>query len=254
MADAKGSRSVPVHNYRAHPRSTPFHDILLVREEFVPGQPGPRLERFAVDKVTGTYKNDPDARKRPESPDGEIYRATLNIAQVGGRSAGEPRRGPALSTLPLHPSPAASSATSCYLVNPENLSYVTAWTAEEYNDPPGGFDAPGGLGEDTFSVLIASPGGKVYYLEKKAGTGSIQHDSDDFCLREVDLSKETEIWAQLRGGLVAGRARYCGKHQDQLEHAPEDDVVPLVNIESLTPGDRKESRPYPNNVQKTPAS
>lgn len=240
----------PAHNVERHPRSSPFHDVLLIRKQFVPGQRPLRFERFAIDKTTGSYINENAGQKAPVRPDAEGYRPTMNLGTTGAGTPEDPARGPALSTLPLHPSPAASSACTCYLVNPENLNYETAWTAEEWNDAPGGFDAPGRVGDDRFSLLVASPAGKVYYLEKKAQgekPAAIDHSDDDFTFKEIDLRGETEIWAQLRSGCVAGRALY--------ERAPgvsrrSEKVVPLVNIESLSPrpvnvakgplGDRKE--------------
>jgi hypothetical protein len=209
----------------------------------VPGQRPLRLERFAIDKTTGSYINENAGQKLPVRPDAEGYRPTLNLGTTGAGTEDDPARGPALSTLPLHPSPAASSSTTCYLVNPENLNYDTAWTAEEWNDSPGGFNAPGRVGDDRFSLLVASPAGKVYYLEKKLPAGSqrpvVNHDDQDFIFKEIDLRGETEIWAQLRSGCVAGRAVF--------ESAPgakrrQDKVIPLVNIDSLSPRQMEATR------------
>jgi hypothetical protein len=222
--------AVRVHNPAEHPRNSPFHDILLIRKEFIPGQRPSRLERFPVDKTTGAYRNDPAAAKAAVRPEGEGYRPTLNLGSTGGGTSAEPSRGPALSTLPLHPSPAASSATSCYLVNPQNLRYDNAWISEEFSDPPGGYNVEGRVGEDSFSLLVATPAGKVYYIEKKEGVT----DKKGLAFHEVRLGFETEIWAQLRNGCVVGRVIY--------ENAPgrksrKDKVVPLVNIDSLNPVD-----------------
>lgn len=226
----------PAHNVERHPRSSPFHDVLLIRKQFVPGQRALRFERFAIDKTTGSYINENAGQKAPVRPDAEGYRPTMNLGTTGAGTPEDPARGPALSTLPLHPSPAASSATTCYLVNPENLNYETAWTAEEWNDSPGGFDAPGRVGEDKFSLMVASPAGKVYYLEKKlcgaAKRVPINHDDQDFTFKEIDLRGEAEIWTQLRSGCVAGRAVYEGAPGATLRSQK---VIPLVNIESLLP-------------------
>lgn len=226
----------PAHNVERHPRSSPFHDVLLIRKQFVPGQRPLRFERFAIDKTTGSYINENAGQKAPVRPDAEGYRPTMNLGTTGAGTPEDPRRGPALSTLPLHPSPAASSSTTCYLINPTNLNYDTPWTAEEWNDAPGGFDAPGRIGKDEFCLLVASPAGKVYYLEKKLSSGAqrpaVSHDNADFTFKEIDLQGESEIWAQLRSGCVAGRAVY--------ERAPgakrrNEKVIPLVNIDSLSP-------------------
>ena len=237
----------PAHNTERHPRSSPFHDVLLIRKQFVPGQRSLRFERFAIDKTTGSYINENAGQKSPVHPDAEGYRPTMNLGTTGAGTEEDPARGPALSMLPLHPSPAASSSCTCYLVNPENLNYDTAWTAEEWNDSPGGFDAPGRVGEDRFSLLIASPAGNVYYLEKKLPERSprpaVSHENQDFTFKEIDLRGETEIWAQLRSGCVAGRALY--------ERAPgaklrKEKVIPLVNIESLSPRQSVASTPGVN--------
>jgi hypothetical protein len=241
---AEADGHLVAHNPEEHPRASPFHDILLVREEFVPGQRSQRLERFAIDKTSGFYKNEPESLKAPVRPQAEGYRPTINLASFGRRGEQDPGRGPALATLPLHPSPAASSATTCYLVNPENLNYGNAWTAEEWSDAPGGYDAQGRVGKDEFSLLIASPAGKVYYLQKKPtptsppraaaeASGERELQPDEFVLKEVALRFQTEIWAQLRGGCVVGRALYNGAPAS----AP-DKLVPLVNIDSLTPAEQ----------------
>ncbi len=226
----------PAHNTERHPRSSPFHDVLLIRKQFVPGQRPLRFERFAIDKTTGSYINENAGQKSPVHPDAEGYRPTMNLGTTGAGTEEDPARGPALSMLPLHPSPAASSATTCYLVNPENLNYETAWTAEEWNDSPGGFDAPGRVGVDSFNLLVASPAGKVYYLEKKLAGGaprpSVTHDDADFTFKEIELKGETEIWAQLRSGCVVGRAVYERTPGAKLRS---ERVIPLVNIDSLAP-------------------
>lgn len=226
MASSAGN----AHNPQQHPRDSEFHDILLVRKEHVPGQRQSRLERFAIDKTAGAYRNEPETQKVPVQPAAECFRPTMNAAKVGGID-GHPQRGPVLATLPLHPSPAASSATTCYLVNPENLNYGNAWTSEEWSDSPGGYDAQGRVGKDEFSLLIASPAGKVYFLEKRAdpnaapGGGEAIVAEKGFVIREIDLGRETEVWSLLRGGCVVGRA-LCGLPEGEK-------VVPVVNIDSL---------------------
>src|SRR5687767_1827937 len=135
------------------------HDLLLIHDE-PDGTPGSRLERFRVDKDTGYFLEGREANKPPVRPVDEGYRPTINLGSTGRRTREDPGRGPILSALPLHPSPAASAGTTCYLLNAQNLNYTTSWTAEEWNDPPGGYDADGYVRPDRFSLLIASPAGK----------------------------------------------------------------------------------------------
>jgi hypothetical protein len=223
--------TTPSHD--PHERHSKHHDILLIRDDLgIGGPPGRRLERFPVDKVTGRFKNESGQTKAPVGPNDEGHRPTINLGARGAGTDADPGRGPVLSALPLHPSPAASSASTCYLLNVQNLNYTTPWTAEEWNDQPNGPDAVGYVGKDEFSLLIASPAGKVYYLEKKAGCAQPpKHDDPCFVFREVELRGETEIWGELRNGCVVGRVVY-----ERKSAAPRSEkVVPLVNIDSLNP-------------------
>jgi hypothetical protein len=210
-------------------QTVPYHDVLLIRDG-LDGEQGARLERFAVDKVTGHFKEDSGANKKPLGPSDEGFRPIMNLGSLGGGTEADPARGPILSALPLHPNPAASCATTCYLVNAQNLNYTTPWTAEEWNDRPEGFNAEGYVRPDAFSLLIASPAGKVYYLHKADGA-PLQQQSADFVFREVDLEREPEIWMQLRNGCVVGSVML----QEKDAPSRREKVVPLVNIDSLTP-------------------
>lgn len=219
------------------PAKQPQHDLLLIRDD--PSGKGARLERFRIDKERGIYQEDGTGDKAPVAPTQEGYRSVMNLGSSGTGTKEDPKRGPILSTLPLHPSPAASSGTTCYLLNAQNLEYTTPWTAEEWNDRPGGYDAAGFVRPDSFSLLIASPAGKVYYLERKAdadGVG-IPLDQGGFTFSEIDLCHEPEVWTLLRNGCVVGRALYDGKANAS---SGRDKVVPLVNIDSLTPVESKE--------------
>lgn len=221
----------PVTPPDPHEPHSKHHDILFIRDE-IEQRAGRRLERFPVNKITGHFVNQWGEHKPPVGLNDEGHRPTLNLGGAGAGTPHDPVRGPALSTLPLHPSPAASSASTCYLVNAQNLNYTTPWTAEEWNDRPGGFDAEGYSRPDVFSVLIASPAGKVYYLEKKkAGGNTIEYEDEHFLFREVDLRLESDVWAALRNGCVAGTAIYEAK----AAATRREKVVPLVNIDSLTP-------------------
>jgi hypothetical protein len=225
-----------------HERHSKHHDILLIRDDLgIGGTPGARLERFPVDKVTGRFKNDSGPFKQPVGLNDEGHRPTMNLGSLGTGSEEDPSRGPVLSALPLHPSPAASSASTCYLLNARNLNYTTPWTAEEWNDQPNGPDAAGYVGEDKFALLVASPAGKVYYLEKKQAVcaGKVMYEDDCFVFREVELRHESEIWGQLRNGCVVGRVMYEGKPG----RTAREKIVPLVNIDSLNPRVNQEKSP-----------
>lgn len=211
------------------------HDMLLIQDP-PDGTKGSRLVRFPVDKGTG----EPGAGAAVP-PFTEGYRPVMNLGLAGRGTEENPARGTILSTLPLHPSPAASNGTTCYLVNAQNLNYKTAWTAEEWNDPPGGYDADGQVGPDSFSLLIGSPAGKVYFLEKKESDGSCLVPGRDYIFREVapdELRYESEVWAELRSGCVVGtvsfeNAAVYKKETDRRLSRPK--IVPLVNIDSLMP-------------------
>src|SRR5262245_3346941 len=109
------------------------HDMLLMQDP-PDGTHGTSLVRFPVDKITG----EPGAGATV-APQTEGYRPVMNLGAAGRGTDENPARGTILSALPLHPSPAASNGTTCYLVNAQNLKYKTAWTAEEWNDPPNGY-------------------------------------------------------------------------------------------------------------------
>jgi hypothetical protein len=76
---------------------------------------------------------------------------------------------------------------------------------------------PGQFKEDAFEILLAGPMGRVYYVYK-------DKNAQPQVVEVQDLSRETEIWYQLRNGLVAGTAPYEGEGGR---------VMPLVNVTSL---------------------
>ena len=211
------------------------HDVFLIHDP-PDGGKGSRLERFRVNKDTGAFEDEAPGKATQVDPLDDGYRAVMNVGTMGGSAADDPARGPILSALPLHPVPAASNGTTCYLVNAQNLNYTTTWTSQVWNDGPGAAEAEGSAQPDCFSLLIASPSGKVYYLEKKVGRNQEPIPLDDegsFIFREVvELGLESEIWMQLRNGCVVGNVMFENRPGAS---STQDKVVPLVNIDSLTP-------------------
>jgi len=190
---------------RGKPRGAPKHDVFIVtrRTDAKPRD----VDLYRLINDNGEYKTAPE----PVPSDGEEYRSVLNLA---GNGNDEPDCGPAIATLPLHPDPSATSACTCYLINTENLKYPSVWISEEFSDPPGGFNANGEVGADSFELVIASPSGDVYHLQAANGRSD---------MTKIDLSEEVDIWQELRNGCVAGRVRY------------RDRIVPIVSVDALSP-------------------
>jgi hypothetical protein len=130
-------------------------------------------------------------------------------------------RGPVFATLPLHPDPTASASCTCYLVNPENVTYETAWTTEEWSDQEVQPSDNPVTTDDEFELLVASPAGIVYLVSKVK-------DSQSPTVARVPVERETELWSTLRGGTVAGSVRVVSMHASPR-------VVPVVNVQSLMP-------------------
>jgi hypothetical protein len=188
-------------------------------------------------------------------------RRALSIARPHHADGGEPR-GPAFAVLPIKPEPASVSAGTCYLINAENFTSPNLWTVEEWNDDPLGEDYLTPQHPEAFEVLIAAPWGKVFHLKiahherwpsgplqieyKAGGSAATGHAGGDDPaggaaasgghdasgthtlgqIECVDLSRETEVWSQLRNGCVAGRVWF---------RADGGRVVPLVNVTALQP-------------------
>lgn len=228
------------------------HDILVVRrtrqyfripakkpepEETDSAQAGPGLEPTGMVPGKGDR---PKVRQHPGygppktitgSEGGHRTIVNLGLGENWGRHAGEtnaasaakpvdgsPPRGPILSTLPLHPDPAASAACTCYLFNPDNLTYVTSWTQEEWNDRDVRPSSHSSNTLDDFELLVATAAGHVYLLQNGGGT---------FIRTEIDLRFESELWNLLRNGCVAGSVLL-------VAHPPgRSRVVPLVNVDAL---------------------
>jgi hypothetical protein len=239
------------------------HDVLLVPPKGV--LHGDQVFRFPVNKTGNPSGHSLEEAGSPP-PKGvstnEVTRAGIydsppevldayDYSQRNVRAIAEQRRtledegaerGPAFATLPVKPEPAATSLGLCYLINTRNLNFRNAWTAEEWNDVPGGPDlepAPG-VDDDGFEVALAAPQGKVLLL-RIDGLRALRHHraarveiakGASLSIESVDLGHQIEVWNQLRNGCVAGRVLYrrANGHSD---------VVPLVNITALSPA-RKE--------------
>ncbi|MEO8180351.1 MAG: hypothetical protein ABI895_16055 [Deltaproteobacteria bacterium] len=160
-------------------------------------------------------------------------------------------RGPAFCTLPVKPEPASTSCGICYLINADNLNFRNAWTAEEWNDTPGGENlAPApGVDDREFEALLAGPRGKVFRVRfsgiedwevgdlaavaplRESGEPPTAASCEIEC---IDLGAQVEVWQQLRNGCAMGRVAY--------EEDKEKRIVPLVNITTLTPTEQPPRR------------
>jgi hypothetical protein len=198
------------------------HDILVVRRKSA------KRQYFKVEAEqikAGLPRKDHRASYRgvaEQSTTKEGFRAVVGQAcpeMLQEAGPGNLPRGPALATLPLHPDPTASAACTCYLVNPENLTYETSWTHEEWNDQKVQETDNAVREDDGFRLLVATPAGKVYLL--------IKRDGFDIHIVDVDLRLEAELWNFLRNGGIAGSVRLVAHPLDR------DWIVPIVNVESL---------------------
>jgi hypothetical protein len=213
------------------PRRIVEHDILVARRNPI-GKQFIRMRASRIMKGGVATEETEYAASENVKPFGGGYRAILNLAlgerpllpngTEEGPAASAPR-GPALATIPLHPDPTASASCTCYLLSPENLSYETAWTAEEWNDQQVERSDNEVDTRDEFEVLLASPAGKVYLVSWNATR------SASLTFTQVDLEKEPELWSTLRGGTVAGSVRLL---------LPTPRIVPVVNVRSLIPSVR----------------
>jgi hypothetical protein len=200
----------------------------------------------ALERV-GQYSDKPELHDAYD--DGQ--RRTLSVVRPqdwGPASVRATQRGPAFATLPLKPEPepaAGVESSQCYLINTQNLNFRNAWTAEEWNDTPGGVDLPPAQGamKNEVEALLAGPQGKVFRLAlthisewKRGMTARIiatsTSEAGDVQQRElgaiesVNLGSHMEVWHQLRGGTAMGRVYF--------DDASGPRVIPLVNITTLT--------------------
>ena len=212
-------------------RESRDHDIFLVRKrrpaegDPVAAEQPAVLDQFRV-KKTGKDEGrrpylDEDGGERPHvGIEADLHRPIMNLAFPDGE---EEIIGPIFSALPIHPDPAATSACTCYLINTSNLRYETVWTAEEWNQVPGYDTGQANAGPDAFCLLVATPAGRIYRLEKR---DSDPPDAPVVDIQPVDPTSNPQLWIQLRNGCVVGRAKY------QTDDG-QSSVVPLVNVHSL---------------------
>jgi hypothetical protein len=124
------------------------------------------------------------------------------------------------------------------------LNFRNAWTAEEWNDTPGGIDLPPApsANQNDVEALLAGPQGKVFRLVLTSlavwepgtqarivatvpdGGGVVQRELGT--VESVGLRRHMEVWHQLRGGTAMGRVYFNDANGPR--------VVPLVNITTLT--------------------
>lgn len=182
------------------------HDIYFVAPDEV-------LYKFPVDD-NGSYTLPPRTPAYSEPNLRHIH----NLANPAVTEE-EPRpRGPVFATLPVTAEPSAASIVTCYVINPNNLIYRNAYTAEEWFSP-GAEERPGPTIPDDFDLIVAGPRGRIYHLEVRDGgeTATCKQLSHD------ELKVETEVWDQLRNGTVVGRVLF------------REEIVPLVNVTSVQP-------------------
>jgi hypothetical protein len=194
---------------RRHPTGKQYFKITGVRETGTGGRP---TERAQYTKVEEQLPSDSGYR-------GVVGFACAETQRQLGAHADAPR-GPALATLPLHPDPTASASCTCYLLNPENVTYETSWTTEEWSDQQVQPTDNPIVTADAFELLVAGPAGKVYLISKAEGADPVA--------RPVPIEREPELWSTLRGGTVAGSVRIVS-----LNDTPR--VIPVVNVQALMP-------------------
>lgn len=256
IAGSLATSPAPTNIYS--PTPIEHHDVLVIAplgvhadEEFyrfpviksAPTAPGPVCTGPGV----GEYRDPPELLDAFD----QGQRRVLSVARPqdwGSASVRATQRGPAFSTLPLKPEPepaAGNDSNVCYLINAQNLNFRNAWTAEEWNDPPGGVDLPPARGArlNEMEALLAGPQGRVFLLRitdvaawapgttaRIIATSTNENERvggrELGCIDSVKLNRHMEVWHQLRGGTAMGRVYF--------DDATNPRVVPLVNITTLT--------------------
>jgi len=235
------------------PTRIEHHDVLLIAPTKVHSPE--EFYRFPV--VKAPRPNPPDGPEskgqyldKPELLDAFDYgqRRALSVARPqdwGPASVRATQRGPAFSTLPLKPEPnsaagGAGDSSQCYLINTQNLNFRNAWTAEEWNDTPGGVDLPPApsANHNELEALLAGPQGKVFRLvitsiadwkpdaQARIMVTTPNGERELGTVESVYLGPHMEVWHQLRGGTAMGRVYFNDTNGPR--------VIPLVNITTLT--------------------
>lgn len=234
-------------------KEMPHHDVLFVPLRKVDGAPvlqSGEMFRFPVirdDQQVNQGEPPPPSGARGEFVDPPEKLDMYDYAQRRVLSNGYPqdwgdlaktdKRGPAFATIPVKPEPGATACGACYLINAENLSFRNAWTQEEWNSL-GAPDLPAAPSADdpTLDVLLAGPQGMVFEIhltldEWRPGHSQAITRNGVKCgeVRCLDLRYETELWQQLRNGLVVGRVQLNRNEQ----------VMALVNVTSISVEDEQ---------------
>ena len=182
------------------------HDIYFVAKDEV-------LYKFPVNE-DGTYTKKPTAPAYSEPNLRHIH----NLANPGLTEEKPRPRGPVFATLPVTAEPGPASISTCYVINPNNLIYRNAYTAEEWFFA-GTEERSGPTVDDDFDLIVAGPKGRIYLMEVRNQGTAVACSQ----VGQQTLKHETDLWDQLRNGTVVGRVLFRDK------------IVPLVNVTSVQP-------------------
>jgi hypothetical protein len=181
------------------------HDVYFMGKDNV-------VYKFPVN-YDGSYTKKPTTPAYSSPNLRHIYnRANPNLTEEGERRP----RGPVFATLPLTAEPGPASISTCYVINPNNLIYRNAYTAEEWFSA-GAIETRAPTIPENFDLLVAGPKGRIYLMQ-------VTEDGDACTCRKLevdDLKNETDLWDQLRNGTVLGRVLF------------ENRIVPMVNVTSV---------------------
>lgn len=231
----------------------PEHDLLVLPK--TGALPPWKSYRFVVHKqqtygesggpVPGTFDAAPETWGVQDIGQRRLY----SVARPGEAEGDVDERGPAIAVLPVKPEPGAASVCTCFLLNVNNFNVPNLWTVEEWEDGPGGVDFETPEHPDDLEVLLAAAHGRVLRLQLKGLSkwkpGVVQR-FDGGEIEAIDLSREVEVWSQLRNGTVAGTVSYRGKRENR--------TIPLVNVTSLQPDARIDMHTAPRPSIPPPAS